>query len=373
MNRPRVLFVVTEDWYFVTHRLPLAVAAQEAGFEVAVATRETTHGGTIRNSGIGLIPFTLARRSGNPVSEIVRLIALFRREKPDIVHLVALKPVLYGGIAARLAKVPRVVNAMAGLGWLFTSTGRLARWFRPALRQILVWLLSAKNSVTIMQNPDDLAALQQAGVPRARLRLIRGAGVDVAAFAPPPAAPPVPVTVMLVARMLWDKGVGEFVEAARQLCEQGVQARFVLVGEPDPANPASIPSSKLHEWHGRNTIEWWGRLEDMPAVLRQAHIACLPSFYGEGLPKSLLEAAAMGLPIVTTDAPGCREVVSDGDNGFLVPVRDAAALTVALARLIANPDLRTRMGLRSRERALADFSQTQIIKQVLQLYRERLP
>lgn len=372
MNKPRLLFVVTEDWYFVSHRLPLAVAAQTAGFDVAVATRETAHGEVIRNAGIRLIPFALSRRGGNPLGEIARLAILLRHEKPDLVHLVALKPVLYGGIAAVIVKTPRVVNAVAGLGWLFTAEGWRARWLRPVVRRALAWRLAAKNSVTIVQNPDDLALLRQAGVPQAKLRLVRGAGVDVAAFTPALAPPPLPVTVMLVSRMLWDKGVGEFVAAARQLHQQGVPARFVLVGGPDPGNPASIPEATLREWHGRNSIEYWGQREDMPTVLRQAHIACLPSYYGEGLPKSLLEAAACGLPIVTTDAPGCREVVNHGDNGLLVPQRDAAALADALRRLIADAGLRAQMGARSHERALAEFSQTQVIAQTLQLYREQL-
>lgn len=370
MSRPRLLFLVTEDWYFVSHRLPLAVAAQEAGFEVAVATRVTAHGEAIRAAGIRLISFSLSRRGGNPLSEIIGLIALLRREKPDLVHLVALKPVLYGGIAAYLTQVPGVVNAVAGLGWLFTSGGWRARWIRPVVRRVLAWRLSAANSITIVQNPDDLALLQQAGVPTDKLRLIRGAGVDVTAFAPPLSLPPLPVTVMLMARMLRDKGVGEFVDAARRLHTQGIAAHFVLVGGPDPANPASIPEAILRAWHGHDGIEYWGPRDDMPAVLRQAHIACLPS-YREGLPKSLLEAAATGLPIVTTDAPGCREVVSDGDNGLLVPLRDAAALAAALQRLIADAGLRARMGARSRERALAEFSQEQVIAQTLQLYRER--
>lgn len=368
----RLLYLVTEDWYFVTHRLPLAVAAQDAGFEVAVATRETAHGEAIRKAGIRLIPFSLSRRGGNPVSEIVRLVALLRREKPDLVHLVALKPVLYGGIAAQLAGVPTVVNAVAGLGWLFTSTGWLALGAQIVLRRVLAWLLSANNSLTIVQNPDDLDLLAQAGVPRSKLCLIRGAGVDVAAFTPAVPLAHAPVTVMLVSRMLWDKGVGEFVEAARLLHAQGVQARYVLVGDSDPGNPTTIPAGTLRAWNGQGGIEWWGRREDMPAVLSQAHIACLPSYYREGLPKSLLEAAAMGLPIVTTDTPGCREVVRADDNGLLVPVRDVIALAAALSRLIADADLRARMGSRSRERAMVEFSQMQIIGQTLRLYWERL-
>lgn len=368
LSRPKLLFLVTEDWYFVSHRLPLAVAAREAGFDVVVATREGMHGQVIRDAGLKFISFELSRRGGNPLAEILKLTRLYRSERPAIVHHVALKPVLYGALAARLVAGAHLVNAVAGLGWLFTSSGLFARVVRPAIRGLLARLLTAPGSRTIVQNPDDQALLIQAGVPEDRLRLIRGAGVDTTMFSPTQ-QPPAPVTVVLVARMLWDKGVGEFVAAAKHLHKEGVRARFVLVGEPDMANPATVPEARLRAWHGRDGIEWWGQREDMPAVLKQAHIACLPS-YREGLPKSLLEAAACGLPIVTTDTPGCREVVTDGDNGFLVPVKQVDALAAALRKLILDADMRRLMGGRSRARAVALFSQTKVIEETLLVYRE---
>lgn len=368
MASPKLLYVVTEDWYFVSHRLPLAVAAQAAGFQVAVATRAGRQADVIRNAGIRLIPFELSRRGGNPLREVWALWGLYRRECPDLVHHVALKPVMFGALAAWLARVPAQVNAVAGLGWLFTSSGRVVRLLRPALRWMLGRLLIQPHSLTIVQNPEDRALLEHSGVSAARLRLIRGAGVDVQIFYPVP-PPPEPVCIVLVARMLWDKGVGEFVEAARRLTEAGIHARFVLVGDPDPANPASVPESTLRNWHGQHGVEWWGRREDMPAVLQAAHIACLPS-YREGLPKSLMEAAACGLPIVTTDAPGCREVVQDGLNGLLVPVRDAAALAAALEKLIGDAALRRRMGEQSRVRAETEFGLDTVIAQTLAVYRD---
>ena len=369
MNPPRLLFVVTEDWYFVSHRLPLAVAAQAAGFDVAVATRVGRHADSIRNAGIRLIPFTLSRRGGNPPREVWALWRLYRREKPDLVHHVALKPVMLGALAAWLARVPAQVSAVAGLGWLFTSSSGAVRLIRPVLRWMLARLLNQPHSLTIVQNPEDRALLERSGVPAASLRLVRGAGVDVQVFCPVMPPPPEPVCIVLASRMLWDKGVGEFVEAARRLTESGVNARFVLVGEPDPANPASVPQSTLRSWHGQHGVEWWGRREDMPAVLQAAHIACLPS-YREGLPKSLLEAAACGLPIVTTDAPGCREVVRDGVNGLLVPVRDAEALAAALKKLIDDPELRRSMGEQSRVLAETEFGLETVIAQTLAVYRE---
>lgn len=364
----KLLFVVTEDWYFVSHRLPLAAAARDAGFEVAVATRVGTHGEAIQASGIRLIPFSLSRRGGNPLREVTALARLYRAERPDIVHHVALKPVLYGALAARLARVPAQVNAVAGLGWLFTSAGGVLRLARPPMRWLLAWLLNARGSLTVAQNPDDRSLLIRSRVSERRLRLIRGAGVDTAAFHPAPESAR-PVRVVLAARMLWDKGVGEFVEAARLLRQKGIEACFVLVGGPDPDNPASVPESTLRAWHGQYGVEWWGRRDDMPAVLRAAHIACLPS-YREGLPKSLLEAAACGLPIVATDAPGCREIVRHEENGLLVPVRDATALAEALSRLIADADLRRRMGRRGRQIVEAEFSMERVIRETLALYRE---
>lgn len=366
---PKLLFVVTEDWYFVSHRLALAMAAQEMGFEVSVATREGQQGNVIRSAGIRVIPFTLSRRGGNPLREVMALWRLYRHEQPDLIHHVALKPVIFGTLAAWLARVPAQVNAVAGLGWLFTSPSSLVRLARPVLRWLLARLLNQQHSLTIVQNPEDMSLLERSGVPATRLRLIRGAGVDVQLFCPVVPLPE-PVCIMLVARMLWDKGVGEFVEAARRLTETDVNARFVLVGDPDPANPTSIPESTLRSWHGQHGVEWWGRREDMPVVLHAAHIACLPSFYGEGLPKSLLEAAACGLPIVTTDTPGCREVVRDGVNGLLVPVRDVTALAAALGKLIGDPVLRRRMGEQSRLRAESEFAQEAIIAQTLAVYRE---
>lgn len=369
MTAPKLLFLVTEDWYFVSHRLPLAMVAQAAGYEVAVATRAGRQADVIRNAGIRLIPFAMSRRGGNPFAEVMALWRLYRVEKPDLVHHVALKPVMFGALAAWMARVPAQVNAVAGLGWLFTSSSGVVRLVRPVLRWMLARLLNRPHSLTIVQNPEDKSLLERSGLSARRLRLIRGAGVDVQVFFPV-MPPPEPVCIVLVSRMLWDKGVGEFVEAARRLTGAGVNARFLLVGDPDPANPASVPESTLRSWHGQHGVEWLGRRDDIPAVFQAAHIACLPSSYGEGLPKSLLEAAACGLPIVTTDAPGCREVVRDGVNGLLVPVHDAAALAAALGKLIGDAALRRRMGEQSRLRAETKFGLATVIAQTLAVYRE---
>jgi len=238
----------------------------------------------------------------------------------------------------------------------------------PLIRWVLFRLLSASRGRVIVQNPDDAELLKKAGVKGSNMLMIRGAGVDTLEFSFSP-VPPEPVCVVLASRILWDKGVGEFVDAARQLIQDGVEARFILVGDPDPDNPTSIPEKTLSAWQEEKVIEWWGHRDDMVAVFHAAHIACLPS-YREGLPKVLLEAAACGRPIVTTDVPGCREVVREGENGLLVPVRNAQALSEALRCLIKNHELRAQMGRRSREIMLKDFSSEKVIAQTLSVYKE---
>jgi glycosyltransferase involved in cell wall biosynthesis len=372
-SQPRrtLLFFVTEDWYFCSHRLPLAVAARQAGLEVVVVTRVRAHGRTIRDAGLRLIPLEVSRRGINPLSElalIVRLIAIYRREKPDLVHHVALKPVLYGSLAAWFAGIPRVVNAVAGLGWLFTSESGRARVLGQLVAASFRFLLNRGRA--IVQNPDDRDFLIRVGIEPRRITLIRGSGVDTSRFVPQPEPAGAPV-VVLAARLLWDKGVREFVDAAHLLNSQGVRARFVLVGEPDHANPAAIPQSQLNEWRQGGVVEHWGRREHMPEVFAGAHIVCLPS-YREGLPKVLIEAAAAGRPIVTTDTPGCREIVRHGENGLLVPVKSVEPLAVALRLLIENPHLRAEMGRKGRDLAVANFSVEQVSAETLALYQNLL-
>ncbi len=373
MSAGKLLFVVTEDWYFCSHRLPLAVAAREAGYEVAVATRVDRHGGVIEAAGLRLIPLRrLRRRSGNPLRELAALLELwriFRRERPGLVHLVALKPVIYGGLAARLARVPHTVAAIAGLGHLFTARDRRTRLLAGLVRGLYRLALGGGDTRVIVQNPDDREILISAGITEpGRCRLIRGSGVDLSCFTPRP-EPDGPLTVILASRLLWTKGVGEFVEAARLL--QSREHRFVLVGDPDPENPAAIAVSTLEGWVAEGVIEHWGWQEEMAGVLARAHIVCLPS-WREGLPKVLLEAAALERALVATDVPGCREVVRDGETGLLVPPRDAAALAEAVRRLVADTALRRRLAHAARQRVEREFSQERVIAQTLGLYGDLL-
>lgn len=368
----RLLYFVTEDWYFCSHRLPLAIAARDAGYDVTVVTRVREHGEAIRSAGLDLESFEIARSGTNPWRELltlVRLVALYRRIRPDIVHHVAMKPVLYGSLAAYLAGVRSVINALAGMGWLFTSAGGGARLIKRGVRMALGRLLA--RGVALVQNPDDAELLARLGVPRANIRRIAGSGVDLVRFHPTPEPDGVPM-IVLPARLLWDKGVGEFVEAARILRSRGVSARFVLAGDPDPANPASIAATQVADWVQDGAVEHMGWLNDMPSVFANAHVVCLPS-YREGLPKALIEAAAAGRPIVTTDVPGCREVVEDGVHGICVPPRDANTLAGALERLIADPALRAIMGAAARKRAEMEFGLDAVIAQTLALYREVVP
>lgn len=364
----RLLFFVTEDWYFCSHRLPLAQAALAAGYRVSVVTRVQAHGEIITRAGLNLIPFENARAGLNPLVELgtlVRLVALYRRERPDIVHHVALKPVVYGSIAAWLVRVPEVINALAGMGWLFTSASGLARWLKPIVRGVLGVLL--RRGTSLVQNPDDGRLLQELGVSSSGIRLIPGSGVDLATyrFSPERLGP---VTIVLPARLLWPKGVGEFVEAARILRRRGVTAQFILAGAPDDANPSAVPTAEIQRWVSEGIVAHLGWTDDMPRVFAESHIVCLPSYYGEGIPKALIEAAAAGRPIVTTDMPGCREIVHHEENGLLVPTRDATAVADALQRLIETPALRERFGRRGRERAEQEFGIDAIVRQTLALY-----
>ncbi len=368
----RVAFCVTVDWYFCHHYLALARAVRAAGFAVTVITGVADHGDAIREAGLDLIPLAVSRKGMNPARELQSILGLtriLRRLRPALLHNIAQKPVLYGTLAARLAGVPAVVNGVAGMGYLFTSETARARLVRALVGGAYRALLAAPNVRVLVQNPDDQEqVLRLTGVEPV---LIPGSGVDLARFVPRP-QPPGPALVLLASRMLWDKGVGEFVAAARLLKARGLPARLVLVGKPDPGNPASVSEDQLRDWQREGCIEWWGYRADMPEVMAAAHIACLPSYYREGLPKFLIEAAAAGLPLVTTDATGCREAVEPGGNGLLVPVRDPVALAAALARLIGDAALRRRFGAQSRALAEARFDATRIHGATLAVYHELL-
>jgi glycosyltransferase involved in cell wall biosynthesis len=367
----KILFLVSEDWYFLSHRLPMARAARDAGAEVVVATRVRGRGAEIEAEGFRLVPVELSRSGRNPLHDLatlVSLVRLYRRERPDIVHHVALKPALYGSIAAWLTGVPGMVNAFAGMGFVFISEGAFARTLRPLIGGLFRFLLNRPPSRVIVQNPDDRSLFElRIGVAPERVRIIRGSGVDIDAFHPNDEPPGTPVAVC-VARMLWDKGIGELVEAARILKARNVDIRIRLVG-PGDDNPAAIPKATLKEWSREGIVDVAGASRDIAGEYARAHIAVLPS-YREGLPKSLLEAAAAGLPMVATDVPGCREVCRNGETGLLVPLRSVEPVADALQRLATDPALRATLGQAARRAAETEFAEGIVTAQTVALYEE---
>ena len=372
---PTILFLATEDWYFVSHRLELARAVRAAGYRVVVATRVRAHGEAITEAGLELVPIPW-RRTGNRPWDHWRaasaLVRAYREVRPDLAHHVALKPVVFGSYAARRAGVPRVVNAVAGLGFVYASPAVRALLLRIILSPLLRWAFASRWGLVIVQNPEDRAALLGRRLATGpRIRLIRGAGVDPDKFTGPTQDPDPPV-VLFASRMLWDKGVGTFVAAATEARRIGLRARFVLVGEPDPDNPGAVPTAQLQAWDATGVVEWWGHRADMPEVMRQATIFCLPTRYGEGVPKVLLEAGAAGLGLIASDAPGCREVVRDGETGILVAGADPVRWVRAIGALLADPARRCALGIAARSLVVQEFSLDAVIRQTLELYRELL-
>jgi glycosyltransferase involved in cell wall biosynthesis len=369
-----ILFANT-DWYLYNFRRSLALAAKSEGHDVLLVSPAGPYGQKLIDLGLRWIPAPMNRRSLNPLHELALLVWLWRlarTESADVVHSFTIKCVVYGGLAARFAGAARV-NAVAGMGYVFISDEPLARVLRPVVWALVRLALGGLRTRLILQNIDDAALFLKTGIASAaNIRLIPGSGVDCTRFLPP--AESVrrgPLRVVLAARMLWDKGVREFVEAARTLRLQGRTLRFQLAGGPDPGNPASIPESVLLDWQAAGLVAWLGNVDDMPALLADADIVVLPS-YREGLPKSLIEAAACARPLITTDVPGCREVVTDGVDGLLVPVRDASALTRAIARLQDDPSFAHRLGKAARVKALAEYDECHIVARTLEVYTELL-
>lgn len=369
----KLVFIVTEDWFFASHFLPMARAARELGLEVTVVTRVRAHREAIEATGAKVIPFEADRRSLNPVTTGLKtgdLAAILRREKADLVHCIALRSILVGGFAAGMVGVRRRVYALTGLGFLGARTDRIARLAQRAVR-LLVRGLETRQTRYVFENADDpkLLGLDPAGE---NVVILGGAGIDPEALRPAPLPPQPPLKVAIVARMLWSKGIDVAVEAVRNARAQGAAVELSLYGAPDPANPKSIPDEPLKAWAAEPGIAWHGRTDDVAAVWRDHHVACLPSRGGEGLPRTLLEAAACGRAIVTTDVPGCRTLVRDGTEGRLVPAGDAAGLAEALSDLSRQPDLVARMGAAARARVLDGFTERDVMETVKRLYSAML-
>jgi glycosyltransferase involved in cell wall biosynthesis len=368
----KLIFIATEDWFFASHFLPMLRAAREAGFAPAVICRVREHRAAIEAEGARVIPFEAdrgRREAGQALATISGLARILRAEKPEIVHLIALWPIVLGGLAARLAGIRRRIHAVTGLGFLGASNSPAAWASRLGMRLLLRGPLDGGNVRFLLENPDDARLLGFASSGE-RVVIVGGAGVDPDIYAPSamPTLPPLKIAV--VARMLWSKGIDVAVEAARRARAEGAPVELDLYGEPDPTNPKAISRDELEKWSREPGISWRGRTLDAPAVWREHHVCCLPSRGGEGLPRTLLEGASSGRAILTSDVSGCRALVRDGIEGLLVPPNDAVALGRAMVALARDPERVQRLGKAARERVLQGFTERHVIDAVASLYRE---
>ena len=371
----RILFIVSEDWYFYSHRLYLAKIAIKLGYKVALLSHYTNHRDKIKQDGIEVINWPLNRSTKNLLQEIKAIKSVassINNFQPSVIYAVAMKPVLYSAIACFLSGFKNRVFALAGLGFIFTSKKRSVKVLRLLMEFVFRLLFKGNNTRLILQNPEDQSALLSAKVINKNyLRLIRGAGVDTTSFHYQKIPNEIPV-IILPARMLWAKGIQDFVDCAIEINKKVKKARFVLVGTPDIQNPDAISKVRLKKWNEEGVIEWWGHQSDMVKVYHQSTIVCLPTTYGEGLPKSLLEAASCGRPIVTYDVPGCREIVIDGYNGFLVKAKRVDDLISAISNLLDDRELCIKMGKNGRKLVEKYFTQEKIAQETMAVWEELL-
>ena len=350
--------------------MSLAELLRSKGMEVSFVCPSGRFIEEVQARGFRWIQWEVGRKSLNPIKELISFIKLYRlflAEKPDIIHNHTIKSVLYGSVAARIARVRGIVNSITGLGYLFSSSDLIARIIRPFVKSLYRWALHQKNVIVIFENNTDLEFfIAQKLTAREQANMITGVGVDITKFAPTP-EPAAPIVILMASRMLWDKGVGIFVDAV-SIVRKRHEIRAVLAGEPDAGNPSNIEPGVLHKWQNEGLVEWWGWQSDMPQTYSKCHIVAFPTMYGEGVPTVLLEALACSRPVVATDIPGCREVVSHGVNGLLVPVKNAEALADALETLVVNPELRQRMGNIGREMAINQFQTVKINRETLAVY-----
>ena len=370
MNNKKLLFIVNVDWFFISHRLPIAIEAMHKGYEVHIATTITDRLDILLDKGLIVHPINLHRSQSGIIaitSEFLEIFSLVRKISPDIAHLVTIKPVLLGGLVTRLLRTPSVVSAISGLGFVFTNNG-FTTWLQRKVVSVIYRLaLGHSNQRVIFQNNDDKKRLSK--LTRLSLdnsTVIQGSGVNLYLYKLLPLPNGLPI-VLLAARLLVDKGVREFVQAAELVNKNKMRARFVLVGEIDKFNPASIQEQELSMWKESSSVELWGYRNDMENVLSNATIVVLPS-YREGFPKILVEAASCGRVIITTDVPGCRDAIEKDVTGLLVPVRNARALAKAVSQLLNDPNLCKKMGIAGRERAERLFDIKKIVIEHTDIY-----
>jgi glycosyltransferase involved in cell wall biosynthesis len=371
----KIIYFVTVDWFFLSHFIDRAKFIKAAGFEVLVICKFERCRSLIEAEGIRCIPLDLSRKSINPI-QMLRLVfnlkKIYRIERPALVHQVALKPILIGTLAAKFSSGISILNAPVGMGYIFTSNSIKALFLRPFVNFALRLLMNPNGSYVVFENSDDRNFLIQKGfVQPSKSWLIKGAGVNIKDYNLRLQSDHREVVIVLPARLLWDKGIGDFVNAAKIILDKGLNARFVVVGGHDHHNASNIDSRIIDDWNSKGPVEFWGFQKDMKKIFSLFDIVCLPS-YREGLPKALLEGMAAGLPCVTTNVPGCREVVKNEDNGYLVPPRNPQALADAIQKLILDADLRRKMGMKGRQRILSEFSSKIICEKTFELYKEIL-
>ncbi|MBL8516662.1 MAG: glycosyltransferase family 4 protein [Betaproteobacteria bacterium] len=371
----KLLLFANTDWYLYNFRLPLARRLRDLGHQVILVSPPGDFSSRLVAEGFDWIEFQLSRKGTNLLAEIftvLRLYQMYRATKPDLVHHFTIKCVLYGGIVARVLGIPQVA-AITGTGHVFTSPSLTNSFLRPLVS--VAYKISLQRSDVIFQNPDDQKAFINLGlVKQSQSHLIRGSGVDVLKFrqAPPSSLTERPTTVVMICRLLREKGVAEFVEAARIVRRRMPKVAFKIAGEVDPGNPSSISTDQVSEWAAEGNAQFLGHVDNVASLLEACDVAALPTYYGEGVPRGLIEAAAAGLPIVTTDMPGCREICRHGENGYLIAPRDPEALAEAIFRLVGNRPLAQSFGARSREIAVSDFSEPIVLERTIDVYSKAL-
>lgn len=368
----RLLYVVNDAGFFCSHRLAIALAAREAGYQVAVASPKSSAARLIEEAGFVFFDLPLGRGKISPSGEIVafrRLQRIVRSYRPALVHLITSKPIIYGGLITRWYGIPAVA-AVSGLGHVFIDDRPKSRLLRSFALAGYRAAMGRRGLYPIFQNRDNWDLFARTGAVGEEPTLIRGSGTDLARFDPTPAVNAVP-RLVLPARMLFSKGVGEFVEAARLLRAQNVEATFALVGDPDPANPASVPRTQLQSWHDEGVVRWERFRPDIETVLRESDVVVLPS-HNEGFPKTLVDAAAAGRAVVTNDVTGCRDAIVPGKTGILVRPFDVVDLARAMRELIDDRAKRLAMGAAGRQLAEQHYAIEAIAQQHLELYSKAL-
>jgi glycosyltransferase involved in cell wall biosynthesis len=373
----KVLFFANTEWYLYNFRLAFAKFLRDRGFEVVMVSPAGPYGARLMAEGFRWIGLDMDRRSIHPRRELAvlrQLSKIYAAEKPDIVHHFTIKCVVYGSFIAWRRGIRNRVNAIAGMGYVFTSAALRARLLKPCVVALMKVLLRGTHARLVVQNNDDFKAFQKARIASpANMRLIRGSGVDTSLFRPRENRRKAPVTrILFAARLLWDKGIGEYVAAAQALKRENIAVDMLIAGMPDIGNPSSVASAQIEQWLHERSVIHLGHVDDMPELMSKVDIVVLPTTYGEGVPRSLIEAAAAGLAIIATDVPGCREIVEHQVNGLLVPAHEVERLVEAIRFLHQNPDERIRMGQAGREKVLRQFDQRLVFEATHAVYLELL-